>query len=243
MNDLKEPLKELNWDEIYKKYLGQVRSTCTKILGYYHIYLEDAISNTFEIGISKQHQYNPERAAINTWLCQIAKNLCYDIKDKDKRTTSIADRDFAQEVEESDDRKILAKELMRIIGTMPDSYGKIVFMKYFEGKTYKDLSIEYDRNETTIRVIVKRFLDKIRDKTKNTQCFANLQKSKTRIKFPKIRGASNKTQMYRLEKGIFTKNKSFYVILSVGGKSKYVGKTSSLLEARQLKQTVLDERG
>lgn len=239
MSSLKEN-SVLNWNDIYKKYYYQVKSICGKILGYDHAYLNDTISETFEIGINKEHQYNSELSSVNTWLCQIAKNLSLKIKETDKRRTTIEDKDFVQENTEIDDTSLMAKQLMEIINDMPNSRPKEVFMKYFNGMNYAELAKEYNRKEVSMRTLVKRFLDKVRSKTLNDVRFKSV-KTKC-VHFPKVK---EKTQMpqYQIEPGIYQKNKSFYVVMTVDHKTKYIGVRKTLEAAKELKQRVLNERG
>ena len=178
----------LDWNNIYDRYFFQVKKVCANILGYNHIYLQDAISETFEKGMAKAHQYNPELAGINTWLCQIAINICLTIKKKEKRQTSIDDADFVQEMNEDD--ADLIKQMLTVINGMKNTREKEIFLRYFNGSTYEELAEEHNRNIITMRVIVSRFLSKLRKKLNRDDRFDSV-KSKC-VNFPKVRSKGKK---------------------------------------------------
>jgi DNA-directed RNA polymerase specialized sigma24 family protein len=74
---------EINWDDTFIKYKRQVRNTVSSIL-LDEDDINDIVSETFLKGMEKEYLFDVEKAAINTWLCTIAKNFALQKRKKNK---------------------------------------------------------------------------------------------------------------------------------------------------------------
>ncbi len=231
--NISENKSSIDWQVAYDECLPSIRWMCSKILGSDHNFFEDAISETFEKAIKKEHTYDETKASLKTWMCAIAKNVCLQILKKEKMQAPLL-IDVEDEVEEeNEEEKLLYLKMNKIISSLNDDILKETFDMVVSGMSNADIAEKMNIKEVSVRGRIKRFLDKVRkqihfDVPKKTgKNFGRLnQKNKVKRKFDTI------------EKGIYKKG-SKYIVYSrlITGKSGYVGSFDSLEEAKQTKIT------
>ncbi len=130
---------------------------------------EDIVSDVFMKVAKNAHQYDSDKAKFSTWLYRIAKNTVIDFYRKRKVEYSLEDNpDIAQtlavefEVQReqliSPKRKQIYAELQKL-----NQWDRlIIYYKFFEGYTNRQIALIMEMNESTVGTVVSRALAKLR---------------------------------------------------------------------------------
>ncbi|MBD2858119.1 sigma-70 family RNA polymerase sigma factor [Spongiibacter sp. KMU-158] len=92
---------------------------------------------------NKARLYNPEKAAVSTWLFRVARNLWIDRLRKSRRVAYESDEllefvaDEGEPLEVSD-----ADRLKAVIDSLPRNQAQAVYMSYYEGKSHSEIAEE-----------------------------------------------------------------------------------------------------
>ena len=122
------------------------------------ILIEELINESIYKAVNKFHTYNPERAAISTWLKTIARNTCIDFKRKETLNT----------VELSDSVSVLSFETCTVvendskevinyyISLLNDKQQKIIRSYYYDRLSHAEIAKEFGWKTNRVGTEIKR---------------------------------------------------------------------------------------
>ncbi len=127
-------------EQVYKAYSG-------KVLGYIrarvqnHADAEDLQAEVFEKVLRKFSEYDPEKAAVGTWIFTITRNTVIDYYRKTKPTEEL-DEGLADdsEVDENLLRTESLSELAQALRDLPQQMREIIVLRYYDGKPLTEIS-------------------------------------------------------------------------------------------------------
>ena len=138
----------------------------------------DIASETFLKAFQHIHQFTYKGISIKVWLYRIATNEINLHYRKEKKHRSIISQDildnqiiFKQQLEQ--DREVLEKELqpheqyihvLEQLKTLPEKYQTVIALRYFEGKDNKEIALILDIKEGTLKSLLSRGVEKLREK-------------------------------------------------------------------------------
>lgn len=157
------PLSDINLEKLYQEYFS-------KIYNYFFYQLlhreiaEDLTSRTFLKVVEHRSDYHPDKGKISTWLWTIAKNVRIDFYRTQKQELSLGqegiEKDMSLSVSfEEQYAKIIAptrKALYAALVQLSERERMLVYHKYFLGESYREISKEFDINESTLATILQR---------------------------------------------------------------------------------------
>ncbi len=105
-----------------------------------------------------------DRGGLGPWGAKIARNKAFDELRKQRSRTKHAgfgDQDLGtlvsgERTEEYTLRDETSNEILRVIGTLPDDYRRIVELRYFGDLSYSDIARELDVPMSTVRMRLHR---------------------------------------------------------------------------------------
>lgn len=126
----------------------------------------DLVSQVFVNALSKLENYQYKGVPFSAWLYRIADNEVaqYYRRSNKVRWVTIDDSMIENICEESNgpDPEELKKNLDNIIQTLSPEEVRLLELRFFENKTYKDISFIVGMTETGVKTKVWRLLEKIR---------------------------------------------------------------------------------
>ncbi len=108
------------------------------------------------------------KAKFSTWVYSVSYNYCIDRIRKEKRSRDL----FASEMETPPDQvdddadnpaelaAMQVNELRRVLAELNDTDRTLLLMKYKDGTKIKDIAILFDKNESAIKMQLKRAKEK-----------------------------------------------------------------------------------
>jgi len=165
----------LLFDQYYPKILNYASRRVPSVA-----LAEDIAAETFCIALDKLWQFKWQGVSFSAWLYRIATNLInqYYRNQHKKLTLSldnwlektgfepVGDIDLEQEIidaerelERYDDFAEIRKKLQRL----PDRYQAVIALRYFEDKKIKEIAEILGKKEGTIKSLLSRGLDMLRD--------------------------------------------------------------------------------
>lgn len=138
----------------------------------------DIAANTFFKAFTHINNFSYSGISIKVWLYRIATNEINQFFRFTRRQDSLFERlDFVNKENFSNslqqDKEEIEIELrkhsqflaiLKILKTLPNKYQEVISLKYFEGKKNKEIVEILDINEGTLKSLLSRGLEKIRDK-------------------------------------------------------------------------------
>jgi RNA polymerase sigma-70 factor (ECF subfamily) len=160
---------ENDFDEIYKTYHSYVKKFCIRIVNDCDV--DDMVQETFLKCYLKMWQYDNAKSKFSTWLIQIAKNNCYDHFKKVSARKII--KEPIEELENAliDHRENAhdllvknrnAREIKEILCQLKEKERRIIELKFYEGKKYKDISKELNISNDVSRQRVSKTIKKLK---------------------------------------------------------------------------------
>ena len=127
---------------------------------------EDIAQEAFVTAYQKLQQYN-HRYAFSTWLYRIARNLAYQYL----RTNRAVPLRFEHNLEsdkpepsDSIDKDIEAARIRSVIATLKPNHRTVVYLYYWEDKSYEEIADILDKPLNTIRTWLRRSKEELRSK-------------------------------------------------------------------------------
>ena len=145
--------------EIYNRHSSRIYAYCRRFLGNKED-AQDVFQETFIRFLDSTKQ---ERVMTNVpaFLLKIARNLCVNVKRKDKNPVSFEEYMVADGVEGDN------KELLNLIKTaleiLPDEYKDIFILREYEGLSYQEIAEISDVPLSTVKIRIFRAKQKIRE--------------------------------------------------------------------------------
>ena len=153
---------------LYQHYSGSLYGMALRILQQEE-YAEEALQNTFLKVWNHIDQYNDDRSTLFTWMANILKNSCIDIKrlqsfQKQSKTDSLQIHVHDNRTSAINSSNLDVQQLL--IG-MDEKYQQVLEYLYIQGYSQSELSQELDLPIGTIKTRVKKAMELLREKLKH----------------------------------------------------------------------------
>jgi RNA polymerase sigma factor (sigma-70 family) len=111
---------------------------------------------------NKAHLYNPEKAAVSTWLFRVARNLWIDKLRKQRGVAYESDDGLADVAVVSNDYgEADGDRLQAVLETLPRNQAQVVYKSYYEGKSHSEIAQETGMPlgsvKSSLRLAIKAF--------------------------------------------------------------------------------------
>ena len=156
---------EQGFEEMYRDYFPRIYNYV-----FYRVLsredTEDIVSEVFLKAARSAGTYDPEKAGMGTWLYRIAENTLIDhYRKKRLKIVPLEEApeptvDFERQLEgiSSEKRRMVFRELVRL----QEKERLMVYYKFFEGYTNREIAAVLDMNESTVGTALSRSLKKLR---------------------------------------------------------------------------------
>lgn len=156
-------------EDVYREYFSPVYNYVFYRL-LHREEAEDLVSQVFLKVASALPRYDPSKASVKTWIFRITDNALIDLYRKRKPSLSIDDENNGLENTLSVDfdsqyDSILSprrKAVYRALTTLSERDRSLVYMKYFEDCTNREIARRLNMSEGTVGSILSRARDKLR---------------------------------------------------------------------------------
>ena len=160
--------------ELYELYYQRVFNLALKRTANVQLAL-DITSITFLKALSQIKNYRWRDVPFGAWLYRIAGNEINDYyRRRDGRMTSIeqiaelADTaDYADEIDHAEEELSRNEEFLKLhqkIAELPEIYQEVITLKFFEKKKIREMVQILGKKEGTIKSLLHRGLEKLREK-------------------------------------------------------------------------------
>lgn len=145
---------------LYKRYASKIYSKCISLLKDEAL-AQDATQEIFTKIFLNLSKFS-ERSKFSTWVYSITYNFCIDFlrhKKKEKKLFSDELEDPPDTVEEVPDTQLLEMEigrLKKVLNAIPPGDKAILFMKYQDGMSIKEIAAALNKSESAIKMKIKR---------------------------------------------------------------------------------------
>ncbi|KAF1079938.1 MAG: hypothetical protein GQF41_3836 [Candidatus Rifleibacterium amylolyticum] len=147
------------FEKLFHAYAGLVFSIAMSLIGR-RTSAEDAVQEVFFKAYNALPDFKGEKLA--SWLGKIAHNHCIDLLRQTNRkvlTTTVPVEDLHLSQSSSDN-----DELPDFINSLSETDREVVVLKKVEGLSYKEISLLTGKKEGTLRNIVLKCLQSLREK-------------------------------------------------------------------------------
>jgi len=151
--------------QLYERHGGLVLALATRMLGSREE-AEEVLHDTFYRLWQNAHRFDPERAAVRTYLYALARNLCLSRLRARRSRPVAADLDehhVAYQVAMSaDPDPVPALMAARALSVLDDGDRLLVEEAFFGGWSYSELAARHGLPLGTVKSRIKRALEKMR---------------------------------------------------------------------------------
>ena len=98
------------------------------------------------------------------WLCKIVQNVAYDFNKKCEPTISLESASFSKDTEIAEDCIYDKDELLTEIRKLPVYEQKLIYMRFYEDRTYSQIAKSLNSKKSTVHKQVLNIIKKIREK-------------------------------------------------------------------------------
>lgn len=156
----------MDFEEVYHRYAKDVFKFCLSLCGNQTI-AEDIMSETFLKAIQSCGNFKG-KCTVKVWLCQIAKNLYFDMLRKNSKMTAFPDdvqndSDFEMELLDQTDILRIHKRLHRL----KEPYKEVFSLRIFAELSFADIGEIFKKSESWARVTFHRAKLKLREGEEN----------------------------------------------------------------------------
>lgn len=128
---------------------------------------EDLVMETFVSCFKRFDEFDSGRAKFSTWLYVALNNRIKNYY-RDNKVYDSIDEHLELAGEEDELLQIVQVNIMRknlydALKTLPELQRKMIILKFFKGKTSKEIADSFGMREGTVRVQISRTLEKLRD--------------------------------------------------------------------------------
>ena len=153
------------FQEIYEDYYDKVLSFIRARVNVQQD-AEDLTSDVFLKCYKNIEKYDPERAAVSTWIFTIANNTLKNHYRDSRQMTSIDDMEgYDVPYEEDFDKAIRLEEIRRYldeaIADLDETRRKILLMRYFDEMKTSDIAEDLGMSPGNVRVILSRTISQL----------------------------------------------------------------------------------
>ena len=159
--------KEQSFEQVYNEYYPRVFGHIRKKLSSYHE-AEDLTQEIMAVCYRNFEKYDPEKAALGTWIYVIMNNRLKNYYRDKKNLVSLDDEEAFLEIasEEVLEEAVLLEEqrriLMETIEHLSEREQKIVTYTYFYRLTSSEVAQRLGMTAGNVRVILNRSLKKLK---------------------------------------------------------------------------------
>jgi len=163
--------QNIPFGQLYKNYYPKIKTYFTSRLGTEPI-AEDLTSQTFEKALAGLSSFKWQGVPFSSWLLTIARNTFFDHlrSPKGKKQVEIESAQPVaaksptqmEELVEEEEHDWLGREL----GKLPQRERDIIYLKFYEGLTNRQIAKFLNLSETNVGTILYRTLSKIRKEAK-----------------------------------------------------------------------------
>lgn len=155
----------MDYEKLYNSYYMQIYSYAVSIVQNKEL-AEEITQNTFYKAISAQAKFKGKSNEL-TWLCSIAKNLCYDELRNGRRTTDMSglselpsNENMERAVADSD----MAFRIHLVLHRLAEPYKEIFQLRVFGELSFGQIAAIFGKTETWARVTYHRAKLKIQER-------------------------------------------------------------------------------
>ena len=156
MEDMREVYRQ-HAQTVYKFLLAKTRDE--------HL-AEELTQETFYQAVKSVDRFDGS-CKVSVWLCQIAKNLCFQHLRKQKRETPLTPEDMPEAPGPSAEERLLEQEgrmdLLRLVHGLPEPAREVVYLRAFGGLSFREIGDVCGKTETWARVTFYRSKEKLRN--------------------------------------------------------------------------------
>lgn len=152
-------LAEKAFAEIYDRHSSRIYAYCRRFLGN----VEDAQDVFQETFIRFLDSTKQDRIMTNVpaFLLKIARNLCVNVKRKDKNPVSFEDYMVADS--SSNENNELLELIKMALELLPEEYKDMFILREYDGLSYQDIADISGTPLSTVKIRIFRAKQKIRD--------------------------------------------------------------------------------
>ena len=149
---------------LHDRYAGRIYSKAITMLRDEDL-AEDATQEIFTKIFLNLHKFNGQ-SKFSTWVYSVTYNFCIDLIRKQKRSRDLFASelddppDQAEEVPDAELLQMQVSELRYVLSQLSDGDRTILLMKYKEGVKIRDIAALTGRNESAIKMQLKRAKEK-----------------------------------------------------------------------------------
>lgn len=158
------------FEKLYNEYWQDVYKFLFRLTGYQRQLTEELTQETFYQAILSFHRYRGE-CQIKTWLCQIAKNIYFNIIRKDKKVKQVSFEENSNHatlifdsIVTDYETKELIDHAMKVIMRLDNNTRDVLIYRIFSDLTYAQISALLKINESSAKVIFMRGKCKLQNK-------------------------------------------------------------------------------
>lgn len=161
------------FEEIYRDFKDKVESYIRARVNDHHV-AEDLTSDVFFKCYKNIERYDPEKAAVSTWVFTIVNNTLKNYYRDRKGTASLDDMEgFEPSFEEDMDRAMRLDEIRQyldeVLEDLEEIKRRILLMRYYDEMKTKDIADALGMTPGNVRVILTRTLKKLNVDAKDSE--------------------------------------------------------------------------
>ncbi len=152
---------ERAFTELFNRYSSRVYAYCRRFLGD-----RDEAQDVFQETFIKFHQSaNKDREMTNVpgFLLTIARNLCMNVKRKEKPNVTLEEYMAGDDDSLVSDKDELLELIKKALELLPDDYREAFVLREYDGLTYEEISKLTNTSLTNVKVRIHRAKLKIKD--------------------------------------------------------------------------------
>ncbi len=133
-------MSTIDIEQVYLQYSGKVMGYLQARL-HNHSLSEDLCAEVFEKAMRKQDSFNPEKAAVGTWIFTITRNTLIDYYRRSRPTEEL-DENLSDdsELDESLLTNETLSELAGALRKLPQQLMDIIVLRYYDGKPLTEIA-------------------------------------------------------------------------------------------------------
>ena len=158
----------MEFEQIYSTYFKSVYRYIWKLSGDEHV-AEEITSETFLKAMKSIGDFRGQ-CDMRVWICQIAKNTYYSYLKKSHRTASVDETELQcisdpdAFVEEQIGTQDEARQIRKVLHTMPDPYKEVFMWRVFGELSFKEIGALYSKTDNWACVTYHRARKMIQDR-------------------------------------------------------------------------------
>ncbi len=146
--------------ELYNRYSPRVYAYCRRFLGN-----EEEAMDVFQETFIKFHQCadrDREMTNVPAFLLKIARNLCVNLRRREKTMVTFEDYMINDHVVQSDKDELLGL-IKSALELLPDDYREVFILREYDGLSYQEITDVTGITLATVKVRIFRAKQKIRE--------------------------------------------------------------------------------